>query len=81
MEWLGKTLIECREIHLGIAHFVCVPYCDKITVLYGCGFGFKKLGLADPPAPSVGTKSQIFPKIRFEGFPKQAMKQSSYEIL
>ena len=26
----------------------------------------KNLGLADPP-PSVGTKSQFFPKIRFEG--------------
>ena len=28
----------------------------------------KNLGLADP-APSVGTKSQTFPKIRFEGSP------------
>ena len=28
----------------------------------------KNLGSADPP-PSVGPKSQIFPKIRFEGFP------------
>ena len=30
------------------------PYCDKITVLYGCGFGFKKLGLDQtnqPPNP------------------------------
>ena len=36
---------------------------NKITLLYGCGFGLKKLGLA------VGTKSQIFPKIRFEGSP------------
>ena len=29
----------------------------------------KNLGSADPPPPSVGQKSQIFPKIRFEGFP------------
>ena len=28
----------------------------------------KNLGSADPP-PSVGPNSQIFPKIRFEGFP------------
>ena len=47
-----------------------LPYCNKITLLYGCGFGLKKLGLADPPPPSVGTKSQTFPKIRFEGSPK-----------
>ena len=26
-----------------------LPYCNKITFLYGCGFGLKKLGLADPP--------------------------------
>ena len=30
----------------------------------------KNLGSADPPPPSVGPKSQIFPKIRFEGSPK-----------
>ena len=28
-----------------------LPYCNKITLLYGCGFGLKKLGLADPSPP------------------------------
>ena len=36
----------------------------------------KNLGSADPP-PSVGPKSQIFPKIRFEGFPKSSMMSPS----
>ena len=35
---------------------------NKVTVLYGCGFGSKKLGLGQPP-PLVGTKSQLQPKI------------------
>ena len=39
---------------------------QKITVFYGCGFGFKKLGLGQTPAPLVGTKSQFV----FEGSPK-----------
>ena len=39
---------------------------NKITVFYGCGFGFKKLGLGQTPAPLVGTKSQFV----FEGSPK-----------
>ena len=34
---------------------------NKITVLYGCGFGFKKLGLGQTPAPLVGTKYQFLP--------------------
>ena len=32
---------------------------NKITVLYGCGFGFKKLGLGQTLSPLVGTKSQL----------------------
>ena len=43
---------------------------NEITLLYGCGFGLKKLGLADPPHPSVGTKFQKIPKNRFEGSSK-----------
>ena len=35
------------------------PYWDKITVLYGCGFGFKKSGLGQPPHLLSGTKSQL----------------------
>ena len=34
---------------------------NKITALYGCGFGFKKLGLGQTPAPLVGTKYQFLP--------------------
>ena len=33
--------------------------CDKFPVLYGCGFGFKKLVLGQTPAPLIGTKSQF----------------------
>ena len=35
---------------------------NKITVLYGCGFGFKKLGLADPP-PQLGQNPKQFQKL------------------
>ena len=34
----------------------------------------QNLGLADPP-PSVGTKDQIFPMIRFEGSPKHKTRK------
>ena len=36
---------------------------NKITLLYGCGFGLKKLELGQTPAPLLGTKSQLLPKI------------------
>ena len=50
---------------------------NKITDLYGCGF--KKLGLGQTPAPLVGTKSQLSPKICFEGspYPSDQMSQRS----
>ena len=39
-----------------------LPYCNKITLLYGCGFGLKKLGLADPP-PQLGQNPKQLKKI------------------
>ena len=36
---------------------------NKITVLCGCGFGFKSWDWVRP----VGTKSQLWPKISFAG--------------
>ena len=45
------------------------PYCDKIPTQSPCGFGLKKLGLGQTPAPLVGTKSQVNPKICSTGSP------------
>ena len=39
-----------------------LPNCNKITLLYGCGFGLKKLGLADPP-PQLGQNPKKFQKL------------------
>ena len=36
---------------------------NEIAVLYGCGFGLKKLGLADPPPPQLGQNPKNFQKI------------------
>ena len=33
---------------------------NKITVLYGCGFGFKTLGLGQTPAPSLGQNPNFY---------------------
>ena len=44
------------------------PLFDKIPTKSPCGFGFKKLGLGQTPAPLVGTKSQLLPK-KIEGSP------------
>ena len=38
-------------------------------------FWFEKVGLGRAPPPSVGTKSQKFPKIRFEGSPNDAWSE------
>ena len=37
------------------------PAILQITLLYGCGFGLKKSGLADPP-PQLGQKPDFFQK-------------------
>ena len=41
---------------------------NKIIILYGCGFGVKKIGLGQKKNV-VRTKSQLCPKISFEGSP------------
>ena len=45
------------------------PYCDKIPTKSPCGFGLKKLGLGQTPAPLVGTKSQVNPIFFSKGSP------------
>ena len=43
------------------------PYCNiKITLLYGCGFGLKKLGFGQTPTHLIGRKSQLLLKFFLE---------------
>ena len=36
---------------------------NEITLLYGCGFGLKKLGFGQKPTHLVGPKSQLYQKL------------------
>ena len=52
------------------------PYCDKITVLYGCGFGVKKLGLGQTPGPHPHwDKIPTFTKKNFWLLPYSPLKK------